>query len=187
MPRAGLTPSTVVDEALALVDEDGPDALTLTAVADRLGVRVPSLYNHVDGLDDLRDRAAARALDDLADALEVAASDEDPRVLLDAYRRWARAHPSRYALLPVQPAPTGAPTVAASVRVVDVVTTWAGRYGLRGEDAVHIARALRSALHGFCTIETAGGFGLPADVEDSFAVLVDLLVTGLGVSTTSAP
>ena len=60
MPRAGLTPATVVDAAIALVDRDGPDALTLAAVADRLDVRAPSLYNHVDGLDDLRSRAAAR-------------------------------------------------------------------------------------------------------------------------------
>jgi len=184
--RAGLTPSSVVEAALALVDDGGPDALTLAGVADRLGVRGPSLYNHVDGLDDLRERTAARALRDLADALEVVADDEDPRALLVAYRRWAGHHPSRYALLPVVPAPDDAATSAPSVRLVGLVTAWAGRFGLHGDDAVHAARTLRSAMHGFCTIETAGGFGLPVDVEESFRVLTDLLVAGLRASGTEA-
>ncbi|WP_228718230.1 TetR family transcriptional regulator [Kitasatospora acidiphila] len=41
MPRAGLNPDAVVDHALALIDEDGPDALTLAAVAARAGVAAP--------------------------------------------------------------------------------------------------------------------------------------------------
>lgn len=187
MPRAGLTPSTVVDAALELVDEDGPDTLTLTAVAERLGVRTPSLYNHVGGLDDLRERMAARAIDDLADALEVAAGDDDPRAALVAYRRWARDHPSRYALVPVPAARDDAATAAPSARLVHLVTTWAGRFGLHGDDAVHAARAMRSALHGFCTIETAGGFGLPVDAEASFRRLVDLLVAGLQEARPGGP
>lgn len=187
MPRAGLTPSAVVDAAIGLVDRGGPDALTLTAVADELGVRAPSLYNHVDGLEDLRSRTAARAMGDLADALEEAVGDDDPKAFLVAYRRWARDHPSRYALLPVQPAPSDGPrdppTVAPSDRLVGLATTWAARFDLHGDDAIHAARALRSAVHGFCTIETAGGFGLPVDVEASFDVLVDLLVAGLRSSS----
>jgi AcrR family transcriptional regulator len=191
MPRAGLTPAAVVDAAIALVDRDGPEALTLTAVADRLGVRAPSLYNHVDSLDDLRTRAAARSLTDLADALEGSAGDDDPRTFLHAYRQWARSHPARYALLPVQPTPAGEPhepaTVAPSIRLVELATTWAGRFDLHDDAAIHAARALRSAMHGFCTIETAGGFGLPVDIEDSFQTLVDLLIAGLRASSTTGP
>lgn len=187
MPRVGLTPATVVDAALELVDEDRPEPPTLTAVADRLGVRTPSLYNHVDGLDDLRARMSARALADLADALAAVADHDDPRAPLVAYRGWAKDNPSRYALVPVPAAPGDAVTNAPSVRLVGLVTAWVGRFGLHDDDAVHAARALRSALHGFCTIETAGGFGLPVDVEDSFHVLVELLVAGLRASGTDGP
>nr|MDT0664287.1 TetR family transcriptional regulator [Micromonospora sp. DSM 115978] len=54
MPRAGLSRDRVVAEAAALADTAGLDAVTLSTLADRLGVRVPSLYKHVDSLDDLR-------------------------------------------------------------------------------------------------------------------------------------
>ena len=47
MPRAGLQPERVVTEAVALVDEVGLDQLSMGALAKRLGVRPPSLYNHI--------------------------------------------------------------------------------------------------------------------------------------------
>lgn len=56
----------VVDAALALLDEDGLDALTTRRLADRLGVRVGALYWHVqdkrDLLISLADRIVAEAL-----------------------------------------------------------------------------------------------------------------------------
>ena len=54
MPRAGLSTARVVAEAAALSDEIGYDKLTLTLLAERLGVAVPSLYKHIDGLEALR-------------------------------------------------------------------------------------------------------------------------------------
>jgi len=47
------------------------------------------------------------------------------------------------------------------------------------EQTVHATRAVRSALHGFVTLEAAGGFGLPQDVDESYNRLVELLDTGL--------
>jgi len=51
---------------------------------------------------------------------------------------------------------------------------------MRGADAIHAARAVRSALHGFVSLEAAGGFGLSEDVDESYARLVGLLDRGLG-------
>ena len=54
LPRAGLTQARVVDEAVDFADEVGLSKLTLAALAKRLGVREPSLYKHVDGMDALQ-------------------------------------------------------------------------------------------------------------------------------------
>ena len=61
MPRAGLTKARVIDEAAQMADEIGLSHLTLAALADRLGVRYPSLYKHVDGMDGLQRGIAVRA------------------------------------------------------------------------------------------------------------------------------
>jgi hypothetical protein len=52
-------------------------------------------------------------------------------------------------------------------------------YGLEGDDAIHAARAVRAALHGFAMLESGGGFGIKLDLDESFARLVDLLDGGL--------
>jgi Tetracyclin repressor-like, C-terminal domain len=52
-------------------------------------------------------------------------------------------------------------------------------YGIEGDDALHATRAVRSALHGFVAVETAGGFGLPLDIDESFDRLVSLIDAGL--------
>ncbi len=80
MPRAGLTRDAVVDLALAVVDEGGPDGfarLGLSAVAHRAGVAVPSLYKHVDGLPALRTEVARRCVDELTAVLEGALTSLD--------------------------------------------------------------------------------------------------------------
>jgi len=73
MPRAGLTPQRVVQEAGAVADATGLDRLTLAAVADRFGVAIPSLYKHVNGLDGLRRDLAVLATRELTAVLSRAA------------------------------------------------------------------------------------------------------------------
>ena len=59
MPRMGLDAERVVDAAAGIADAEGLEAVTLARVAGELGVRAPSLYNHVDGRDDVLRAIAA--------------------------------------------------------------------------------------------------------------------------------
>ena len=165
VPRAGLNTDRVVAEAAELADEAGPDHLTLAALAARLGVRQPSLYKHVDGLDGLRRSIALRAKDELAGTLARAAvgrSRGDAIVALaSAYRQWALQHPGRYAAAQRAPAVGDTEDQAASDAVVRVVTDVLAGFELRDDDAIDATRALRSALHGFVTLEADGGSGSP--------------------------
>lgn len=178
MPRAGLTPAVVVETAAGIADRDGWDRLTLAAVAAELGVRVPSLYKHVESLDALRQGISVVAAGDLADALADAtvgvSGDEAVTRLCAAYRAYALAHPGRYAATQ-HPGPDN-PGAVRTLAVVDAVLA---AYGLTGDDAVDAARAVRSALHGFTALESSGGFGMPRSIDRSFAALVDGLVVML--------
>jgi len=68
---------------------------------------------------------------------------------------------------------------AAEDDVVEIVLAVLESYGLHGQTAVHAVRGLRSVVHGFATLESAGGFGLPLDTEESFQVLVRMLISGV--------
>ncbi|MGZ4187687.1 MAG: TetR/AcrR family transcriptional regulator [Solirubrobacteraceae bacterium] len=183
MARAGLDTEAVVAAAAQLADAEGLEAVTLARLASIVGVRSPSLYAHVDGLDDLRRRLAVRGARELAAALQKAVAGRSRGdalwALADAYRAYARAHPGTYAALQRAPDLGDPEGAVAATGVVDVVLAVLRGYGLEGDEAVHAVRIVRAALHGFVTLETGGGFGLPLALDDSYARLVDVLDRGL--------
>ncbi len=183
MPRAGLTEARVLDEAELMADELGLSELTLAALAARLGVRQPSLYKHVEGMPGLQRGLSVRAKSELAQVLGRAAvgreRDQAVAGVARAYRAWALEHPGRYATVQRVPVAGDREDELASAAVVGVVLDILAGYRLHDDDAIDAARALRSALHGFVTLEAAGGFGLPVDIDRSFERLIGALTTAL--------
>ncbi|SBT48264.1 TetR/AcrR family transcriptional regulator [Micromonospora auratinigra] len=179
MPRAGLTPATVVREAAVLADEVGYDKLTLAALAGRLGVALPSLYKHVRGADALHRKLAVLATAEIAEKLTGAAAGragaDALRAVAAAYRAYARRHPGRYPATQRAPDPDDPEHRAAGERAVGAIYAILRGYGLTGDAAVDATRMFRAAVHGFLTLEAAGGFGLPRDIDRSF----DQMVSGL--------
>ncbi|MEU4779482.1 WHG domain-containing protein [Micromonospora sp. NPDC023633] len=179
MPRIGLNQRSVVREAARLADEVGADRLTLAALAGRLGVALPSLYKHVRGADALAQKLSALATAELADELTAAvagrADGEALRAVAAAYRAYAHRHPGRYPASQRVPDPTDPEHVAAGERAVGAIRATLRGYGLDGDDALDATRMLRSTLHGFVSLEAAGGFGLPRAVDASFDSLVAAL------------
>jgi AcrR family transcriptional regulator len=184
MPRAGLDADAVVAAAGALADEDGLAQLTLARLAAALGIRTPSLYAHIDGLGDLRARLGARGARDIAAQLQAAAAGragpDALRAVATAYRAYAHAHPGTYAALQVAPArPGDGPHPPAGAAAVGVFLAVLDGYGITGDAAIHAVRAVRSALHGFVTLEREGGFGIPLSLDESFVTLVEMIDAGL--------
>lgn len=60
MPRGSLSPARVVQAALDLADAEGIDAVTMRAVAQRLGCKPMSLYRHIADKDALLDALVER-------------------------------------------------------------------------------------------------------------------------------
>ena len=183
MARRGLDRAQVVDAALAIADAEGLDAVTLARVAAALGVRSPSLYNHVDGRDGLLRGVATRATRELATALRRAATGRSGSdaiaAVAQAQRDYARTYPGRYAATVAAPARGDTAHEEAAADAVDVLESVLEGSGLAGDDVIHAVRALRSAVHGFAALETSGGFGLAVDPDVSFRRLVDALAAGL--------
>jgi len=187
MARRGLDAAAVVAAGAAQADAEGLDRVTLAGLASELGIRTPSLYSHVNGLDDLRRRIGTQGARELSQKLGEAAAGrarhEALNAVAHAYREYATAHPGRYAAAQRRPDPDDAGAVAAATAVVDVVRAVLRGYGLEGDAAIHAIRGVRAALHGFVALEAGGGFGIPLSVDESFAQLVATLDRGLTNAT----
>lgn len=179
MSKAGLTPLRVVEEAEQVADEVGLPNLTLAQVANRLGVRLPSLYKHVAGLRALELCMTVRAKRELVGVLARATAgrsgDAAVAAMCHAYRAWGKQHPGRYSLTIRAPRPDSPEDLQADADILAVVYDVLSAYELAHSDAVDAIRALRAAVHGFLELEHAGGFGMPEDVNHSF----DRMITGL--------
>jgi len=187
--RAGLSVAAVVEEAARISDAEGYPNLTLAAVAKRLGVTVPSLYKHVAGLDGLRGQLHVHCSREFAGVLGRAvlgrSGTDALRSLAHAYRDYARRHPGRYAALQRAPAPDDPAGQDAARSVLEVITAVLCGFDLPEESVIDAIRAMRSALHGFVSLEAGGAFGLPQDVDRSFEVLVEMLVRSLSTWQTA--
>jgi len=183
MPRAGLDPHAVIQSAAELADQHGLENLTLAMLAQKLGIRTPSLYNHVNGLPDLRRNLTIHGMNRLRDALTRAATgksgDEAMRAMAEAYLAFARERPGLYEATQRQIDRQDAEMVQAAEGVIEPVLRVLESYGLEDEAAIHTVRGFRSLLHGFASIERQGGFGMALDLDESFQLLVDIFLKGI--------
>lgn len=181
MPRRPrVTEATLCAAALDILRDNGPAALTIGALAAKLGVQPPSLYNHVTGIDEVRERLRVVGLDKLAqlcgDAVDGRGGADAIRALARAWRAFARDNPALYTLTVETTEGAGDAVRAAGQRVLQPVFALLRGCGVAEPDLVHAARAVRAALHGFVGLELNGGFGLPDSVDESYARVIEMLV-----------
>lgn len=172
-----------MDAAAELADRQGLDAVTLTEVANVLGVRQPALYRHVESYDDLIRSLGLRGREILANSLADAAigvsGAEAVEAMGNAWRRTALEHPGLYAATDRFPC-AGDPELEDAVeRIVDVLSMALGSYELSPDHKVHAARTLRSAFHGFSHLELGDGHPLPHKDDDTFSHMIGLLCVGI--------
>ena len=181
---AKLSRDSIVNAALTFLDRDGWDALTINALATQLGTKGPSLYNHVDSLEDLRRTVRMRVVGDIIDMLNTVGQgrtrDDAVMAMASSYRSYAHHHPGRYSAFTRMPLGGDDPeftdaTRAAAGPVIAVLAS----YGLGGEDAFHAALEFWSALHGFVLLEMTGVMNGIVDTDTVFSDMVMRLASGM--------
>lgn len=191
MPRAGLDLAAVIAAGAALADEVGFPGLTMGLLAERLGVRTPSLYKHVESLEAVQRGIGLQATRDIGAVLARAAvgrsGPDAVRAIADAYRQWVLDHPGCYAATVRAPGPEDEEYRAAGDEAVQILFDAVAGFKLTGERAIDAVRALRAIIHGFVGLEIGGAFQMQRDPTDSYRFLVDTLITGLQAETPDAP
>lgn len=169
-----------------ILDANGLGAVTMAAIAERVGVRPPSLYKRVSSRQELVGLIAEDAAADLAARL--AAADPgagDPRVRLEALasalRGFARSRPAAYRLV-FSPGDDGAglsPELlqATSAPLFAVVAELA-----EPEHALEAARTVTAWMTGFIAMELGGEFRLGGEIDAAFdygiARIADAITAG---------
>ncbi|MGO1317485.1 MAG: TetR/AcrR family transcriptional regulator [Cellulomonadaceae bacterium] len=175
-----------------ILDSGGLPALTMQAVADRVGVRAPSLYKRVRNRDDLVRRVASATARELGDTLAAVADpdgpDRDARIRLGelarALRVFAQTSPAGYRLVFAPASAATQPDTESLVHAVAPLLRITAE--LSGpEHELEAARTVTAWANGFITMELSGAFRLGGDVDRAFEFGIDRLAVALAAAMRS--
>lgn len=187
MPRNGITKDLVIETAAALIEESGCSAFSMRALAERLGIKTASLYNHVDSMSALFVDVCAYALrlqcDIEMNAIEGKQGKDAIFALAQAYRSFAKEHMELYRLIMNTAPSCGEGLADISFCIVEPFLKVLSDSSLSENEKLHWQRVLRALIHGFISEEDAGFFShLPANVDDSFQVAIQCYIDGLSLA-----
>jgi AcrR family transcriptional regulator len=153
----------IVAAARRLLEEEGPEALSMRNVAAEIGIRAPSLYEHVADKRALESAIIAAGLNEqnvaFREALAAHPSGDPLTVIAQAWRRWALAHPHVYALIYARDLDRSDRAVAEGER--------AAGSALREicDGDLVTARVIWAFAHGMVNLELTDRFPPGTDVE----------------------
>jgi AcrR family transcriptional regulator len=151
----------IVDAARELLEQEGPGGVSMRRIAERLGIRAPSLYEHLPNKAALEAALITAGFAEWADGAEQAVGEGGEHALAAlarAYRRFATAHPHLYRLMTERPLPRDALEPGVEARAAAPVVAAAG-----GDP--DLARAFWAFAHGMAINELNGRFPPDADLD----------------------
>ncbi|WCB92110.1 hypothetical protein DSM104299_00795 [Baekduia alba] len=153
----------IVSAARRLLEDDGPEALSMRNVAAEIGIRAPSLYEHVADKRALESAIIAAGLHEQGVALRAALEADgraDPlTAITQAWRRWAHEHPHVYGLIYARDLDRSDDAVAT-----EELFAGAPLREMCGGDLV-TARVIWAFAHGMVNLELTDRFPPQTDVE----------------------
>lgn len=177
--HAGLTVDRITRAAAALADDVGIDKVTISALARTFGVKDASFYSHVKNIQEIRTRVAILASGEMNESLATAIAGRSGGDALtafaNAYRQYALQHPGRYAATQLRLDPAKILGTVAFTRSIELTYAVMRYYNLDEPDLTDAARLLRSTFHGYISIEAAGGFSHPREVDASWQKAIESL------------
>lgn len=181
----------IVRAGRELLESDGLDGLTMQSVAQRVGVRAPSLYKRVRNRDELVALIADATLRELGSRIHQAAGEPggdaraDLHRLAHAARAFAHERPAGFRLIFAPGAELrldGEALAAASAPVLRVAAEFVGT-----EHALDAARTITAWMNGFVSMELAGAFRLGGEVDRAFDYGLERLADGFEHQSDRAP
>lgn len=182
--KVGLDRKTIIEAAADMADEKGIANITLKLLANELGIKSPSLYKHFSGgLDELNKELMLYGWHSLEKEITKAAigkaKDDAITAICHTYRDFVGKHRGLFEAMQWYNMYQSEEHLQATQGTISVLFRVLEAYGMSEEQKVHCVRMLRSFLQGFSAIESHGGFGNPAPVNDTFDFALKTILNGI--------
>jgi len=181
MPRKGLTREKILGKAVIFINQQGYDQLTLVALAAILDVKPPALFKHYKNLDALKESLSLHGLQllkqHLQDAVTAKAAETALKALCHAYHNFARDNKGLYQSIQPSFFRKNREIENAAMQLMEIIMRVLKSFNIAQEYYIHLLRVIRSSLHGFIVLEIEFGFGVPANIDESFEYQVRAIIS----------
>lgn len=146
-----------IKAACLIADEQGMSALTLKAVAQRLGIRPPSLYNHVDSLEMLLHLTAQQGMEEMNSRMKNSAVGSAGKEALfsiaEQYLCYMTEHAGVYEVIQWATWHSNDKTAALFGEYLSLLKSVIEKCGFEKEASGELCDIFSGFLHGYCTMQ----------------------------------
>ena len=174
----------IIEVCVEIIDNDGFLNLSMKTIADRLGIKPPSLYKHFQGgLDEIKEFIMVygwNTIDIKIARSAVGKSREDAlKAMCYALRDFAHEHPGVFEAICWHNSYTSELNKEITKGVITSLYAILDSLDFSDEKKMHVLRSLRGFVEGYAMLELHGSFGDKISLDESFAYGVDAMIAGI--------
>ena len=183
MPRTGLTKEEIIEKAATLANENGLSYLTVTTLSEYLGIRKPSIYNHIKTIDDLHYKLMIYGWKKVSEEIVAGIDSGDPnenlKILGRAFYKFALENPGVFEAMLWYNKYSDESLVEATVGLYSFFFEQTDRLSIDREIANHLLRTYRAFIEGFVMLQIHNSFGNPISIDESFEISINVMISGI--------
>lgn len=183
MTRAGIDKAAIIKNAAQLVNQAGMEQITMKMLADKLGIKPPSLYNHIKGLEDLKKQLMifgwTQAKEKLLLSLAGVSGYDAIKAMCYAFYDYATENTGLFEVMLWYNKFENEEAAEATAELLAVIFRITRSLDIPDNYGFHLIRTFRGFLEGFFLLVNNGSFGHPLPITDSFEISVNILIAGI--------
>lgn len=182
MPKTKISKEMVIKEAAHMANKIGIENLSLKTLAAELGVKSPSLYNHVDGLDDLKQQLMFYGWKEVEDKIiqsVIGLTGYDAiRSICYTFHEYATENQGVFSAMLWYNQFENEQAREVVSKMFSVFFNITKSLNISQDNCIHLVRMFRGFLEGFALLENHNAFGNTQLIKDSFELSIDILIEG---------
>lgn len=183
MPRTGLSKEEIIEKAAELANEKGLQYLTVTTLSDYLGIKKPSLYNHVKTIDDVHRKLMIYGWKKVSEEVVAGIDSDDPKENIAnfgrAFYKFAMENPGVFEAMLWYNKYLDESLLEATEGLYSFFFRQTDSMGIERDVANHLLRTYRAFLEGFVMLQIHNSFGNPISIDESLEISMNVLIAGM--------
>lgn len=183
MPKNNISEVLIIETSAHIANEIGLDNLSLKIIAEELNIKPPSLYNHISGLDNIKEKLMIygwkQIENKMIDSAVGVAGYEALKNMCYAFYDYATNNKGVFAAMLWYNKYETQENNNSTARLFELLFKVMRALDISEDNINHSIRTLRGFLEGFSLLVNNNAFGNPISIKESFDLSLEIIMNGI--------